>query len=121
MRLLITDELDDEDISFDIVKMSTLEFNTECVHPFIASSNFDEIIIDTDAKVNLVYVRNLMRVSKVIPRIHGELTMQSVSILCELYKERAAELRVLFIRDKEAFNKIIEELKQTFQWETFYK
>lgn len=118
MRLYITDQ-QDVDISFDTVVMSGTEINDIKCHPYIVSSGFDSIIIDTDAKISLAYVPYLLKISKVIPKIHGELTLQSVGILSALYKERAAELRVLFVRDKDTFYKVVEELRTQFQWDTF--
>lgn len=119
MRLLITDEVRNE-ISFDTVVMTSIEFNSIHSHPFIASSKFDEVIVDLNDKVNIGYLQPLLRTTKVIPRVVGEITSHSVSLLCELYKDRAAEIRFTFIKDKEAFKKLIDDMKVQYQWEQFY-
>lgn len=119
MRLLITDEIIKE-VSFDTVIMTSIEFNSIHSHPFIASSKFDEVIVDLNDKINIGYLQPLMKTTKVIPRVVGEMTAHSVSLLCELYKDRAAELRITFIKDKEGFAKLIENMKKQYCWEQFY-
>ena len=119
MRLYVTDEIK-EDLSFDSVVMTSSEFNCIKAHPFIVSSRFDEIVIDITEKVQLGYIKQVMSVTKVIPKIIGEITSHTVSVLCELYKDRAAEMRYTFIRDKDGFIELINKMKTDYCWEQFY-
>ena len=119
MRLLITDN-PREEVSFDIIQMSTIEFNNIHNHPFIASTKFDEVVVDLNNKIRLGYLAPLMKTTKVIPRITTELDSYGVSILCEIYRERSAELRYAFMKDKDEFNRIINDMKTQYEWERFY-
>lgn len=119
MRLLITDEVRNE-VSFDTVVMTSTEFNSIHSHPFIASSQFDVVVVDLNDKIKLEYLRPLIGTTVVVPKINGEISSYAVSILCEVYKDLAAQLRVTYIRDKEAFNKLIEELSVKYDWKSFY-
>jgi hypothetical protein len=119
MRLIITDEIKEE-LSFDTIMMTSLEFNDIHNHPYIASSNFDVILIDLRCKINLAYLRPLMKTTKVVPFIVGDITSNGVSILSELCKDRSAELRIYYMRDKSMFNKLIEDMKSEYCWNEFY-
>lgn len=119
MRLYVTDDIR-EDVSFDSVTMTSAEFNCIKSHPFIISSRFDEIVIDVTDKIQLGYMTRLMSVTKIIPKILGEVTSHIVSVLCEIYKDRAAELRYTFIRDKEGFVELLNEMRTEYCWEQFY-
>lgn len=119
MRLYVTDDIKD-DVSFDVVIMTSSEFNCIKSHPFIISNRFDEIVIDITNSIQLGYIKHVMSVTKVIPRIIGEITSHTVSILCEIYKDRAAELRYTFIRDREGFTELVNEMRDEYCWEQFY-
>lgn len=119
MRLLLTDDVTRE-VSFDAVTMTSTEFNTVSSHPYIVSHRFDTVVVDLNLKVSLKYLRLLIGITRVIPRVVGELTADSVGILSEIYPDKAAELRVLFMRDKDSFDKLINDLAEQFHWDEFY-
>lgn len=119
MRLIVTDTPIDN-LSIDMITMGTLEFNTIETQPFIASSKFDEVVIDVTDSTNINIVKNLMRVTRVIPRFRVELTPHMVTVLTELYKERAAEIRFTYMKDKDKFKTLLESMKQQYCWEQFY-
>lgn len=119
MRLYITDE-QKEDLSFDIITMTTSEFNSIKNHPFISSSKFDEVVIELNENIQLGFIRPLMATTRIIPKIVGDITPHIISILCELYKERAAEIRYTYIRNKDTFGEYLEKMKKEFCWEQFY-
>jgi hypothetical protein len=108
------------EVSFDTVVMSSIEFNKITSHPFIASSRFDEVVIDLNDKIDIGYLQPLLKTTKVIPRVVGEITPHAVSLLCELYRDRSAELRFTYIRSKDDFNQLIESMKKQYCWEQFY-
>ncbi len=119
MRLLITDDVT-RDVSFDAVLMTSTEFNMVSSHPYIVSHRFDVVVVDLNMKINLTFLRLLIGTTKVIPRVVGDLTADSIGVLSEMYPERAAEFRVLFIRDRGKLNSIINGLSEQFHWEEFY-
>lgn len=117
MRLLITDTRT-EDVPFDVIPMTASEFNLKSTQPFIASSNFDAVVLDLNAKVDAKILTLLMSITRVVPRKTDDaLQYNGVSSLCVLYPERAAELRVYFMRDKEKLVELVNELSETFEWE----
>lgn len=120
MRLLITDEVRNE-VSFDTVIMTSIEFNNIHSHPFIASSKFDQVIIDLNDRINVEYLLPLIKTTVVVPRVVGEVSPHAVSILCEIYKDEAAKIRITYIRDKEAFKQLIDDMCKKYKWEEFYR
>ena len=119
MRLLITDEVGNE-TSFDTVLMTSIEFNTIHSHPFIISSNFDVVIVDLRVNVDIEYLSYLMKNVIVIPKVIGDISPHAVAILCELYKDKSAELRITYMRDKQAFNNLIASMRKQYDWDSFY-
>lgn len=115
MRLYITDTIDDE-ISFDVVRMTTSEFNEIRNHPYIASMRFDEVVVDITPKIKLGYLIPLMKVTRVIPKIN-EIDSHTIAVLSELCREHSAELRFTFIRDKDKCRELIEKIKEEYRWD----
>lgn len=119
MKLIITDEIN-QDVAFDTVVMSSSEFNNICSHPYIASSKFDAIVVDLRCKIRQGFLSQVAKTTLVIPKITEELNSHSISILTELYKERSAELRYNFMKDKERLKDIVSEMAAEFCWHEFY-
>lgn len=119
MRLIVTDRQIDN-VSFDAVVMSIGEFNDICTHPYIASSNFDEVVVDLDDKVKLGHLRPVMSITKVIPYVMDTITTHTISILSEIYPDYAAKMRYTFMRDKDGIKALINEMCEKFRWSEFY-
>lgn len=119
MRLLVTDEVNRE-VSFDTVLMTASEFNCINAHPYIATTNFDAIVLDLRCKIDLTYLQFLFKKTRVIPMVYDNMTSNSVSVLCELFKDRAAEIRITYMRDKEKFKQLVESMKSEYEWNKFY-
>lgn len=119
MRLIVTDNPSDN-VTFDVVTMSIGEFNDICSHPYIATANFDEVVIDVTDKVKLGHVRPVMSITRVIPKIPDEITSHTISVLSEIYPEKAAELRYTFIRNRDGVKDIIDEMCKAGHWKEFY-
>lgn len=119
MKLYITDKQVDN-MTFDTMIMSVNEFNDIHAHPFIASSKFDVIVVDLDCNIKLEYLNYLLANNKVIPKYTNELNSYIISALSAIYKDKAAELRYSFIRDREACLRVINNLKNEFEWELYY-
>ena len=119
MKLLITDKQVDS-MTLDTVLMSVNEFNDIHTHPFIASSKFDAVVLDLDSKINLEYLSYLVNNTKVIPMYKSELNSYIISVLSIIYRDKSANLRFSFIRDRSACEKYIEKLRQEFEWDLYY-
>lgn len=119
MKLYITDK-PVENLTFDTMVMSVNEFNDIHAHPFIASSKFDVVVIDLDSKVKIEYLGHLCGNVKVIPKYTGELTSYIVTALSTIYRDKAAALRFSFLRDKTECIKLIETIRQEFEWDMYY-
>lgn len=119
MRLYVTDT-NVEDINIGTVIMSQQEFNCIKSQPFIASSKFDEVVLEVTDSTDIEVVRNLRKVTKVIPKFPEEITSHMVTVLGELYKERAAEIRFTYMRSKDEFTALVNKMKEEYCWEKFY-
>lgn len=119
MKLFVTNK-SKEELNLDEMVMTTQEFADIRNHPFIATSMIDAIIIDFCEEIKLGYIESISKYVKVIPKIDHELTSYDVSLLTELYRDKAAELRYAFLLDKEKLKSIVNELKEEFSWEEYY-
>lgn len=119
MRLIVSERAD-MDVSFDTVVVSPAEFNNPKCHLFIISNNFDEVVVELSDKVGLGKLRPLMSRVKVFPKVVGEVNSHAISLLCELYPDKSAELRYTMIRDPEGIAKIIESMEKEFHWADYY-
>ena len=121
MILRVSDLLPQDEASLNEVCISLDEFADIRRHPFIASNKFDAVVVDLDKKVPVGYLAAVMNVARVIPHIvHDEYTLDDIRLLAELYPDKAAELRFSYIRDKERLKMLILELKQAYDWQSYY-
>lgn len=115
MVLFITDnERIEED--FDTIVMGSKEFNFIQAHPYIASSNFSKIYLDLSCPVKSEYVEILKSKAIISPVSSGEITEDTISLLCTLYTEDDAALRYYYIRDKAQLNKLLASLATKYSW-----
>lgn len=119
MRLIVTDRQIDN-TSFDEVIMPISEFNDICSHPYIASANFDEVVVDVEDRVKLGHLRPVLSITKVIPRITDIISTHTISILSELYPEHAAKMRYTFMRNKDGIRELIDKMCEDYHWSDFY-
>ncbi|MBR3598481.1 MAG: hypothetical protein IKL53_01240 [Lachnospiraceae bacterium] len=119
MRLFVTDNLTDE-TPMDVVMMSTLEFGYINNIPFIISQMFDAIVVDITDNVKLGYLSKFMKVTRVIPRIVGDITPHCISLLSEIYKDKSAELRYTYMRNKEDIKPLLDKMCVDYEWSKFY-
>lgn len=118
MRLYVTDNVP-EDRSFDVIYMSTSEFNCAHNHLFIASSKFDEVLVEVTPKIKIGTLMPMIGSTKIIPLI-TEVNNHAISLLSELCKDRAAQLRFTYIRDKEACKELVNSMIDEYGWRRFY-
>lgn len=119
MKLHVTNDINADD-TIDTVCINETQFNDIATHPYIASKNFDVIIIDTDLSLNLEYIKVMCGYVRVIPKIVEGNTQKQVLILSAIYPNLAAELRVLSIRDINKYNEVIHDLEAKNEWDLYY-
>lgn len=121
MKLYITDNTDIE-VSIDTTVIGSTEFNSVQSHPYIRTAGFSVVLVDiTNNKIKFPYVQGVMQFASVVPYYSGgEISEFGISILCELYKDRAAELRYYSFVDMNKFEEIVLKLKEDYQWELYY-
>lgn len=115
MRLLVTDVMS-ADNSFDVVSMSAAEFNTPQAHLFILSNAYDEIVVTLSDKVNLGVLPKLMTRHKVVPKVEGDISPHTISLLCEVVPDKSAELRYTFMRNREGTKDVIDRIARDMGW-----
>lgn len=118
MRLHVTDN-PPEDKSFDVVYITPVEFNHLRNHLFIASSKFDEVLVEVSPKIKIGTLIPMIGATKIIPLI-TEVNNHTVSLLSELCRDKAAQLRFTYIRDKEACKELVNEIIDEYGWRKFY-
>ena len=118
MRLVVSEKGDD--VSFDTIVVSPIEFNNITCHLYILSNDFDEVIVELSDKVSLGKMKPLMQRTKVIPKIVDHVNSHTISLLCELYPERSAELRYALIRNPESIDDKIRLMGEELGWTQFY-
>ncbi len=119
MRVIVS-ERDDMDISFDTVVISPAEFNNVRCHLFIISNGFDEVVVELTDKITLGKLRPLMSRVKVVPKIVGDINSHTISLLCELYPDKSAELRYTMMRNPEKVYDIVKSMENQFHWSESY-
>lgn len=119
MRLYVSD-VPVEDINIGTITMTQNEFNCIKSQPFIASSKFDVVVIEVTDTTDINIIKHLRNVTRVIPKLPEDITSHMVAVLSELYKERAAEIRFTYMRNKEDFVALVNKMKEEYCWEQFY-
>lgn len=109
-----------EDIPLNHLVMPIPEFVDIRNHPWLASHDFEAVVIDLDESIPIGYLRNMVGKFLVVPVITGEINSSVIRMLSELYPEEVANLRFSFLRDKAKVPEIIEGLKKAHEWEKYY-
>ena len=119
MKLIVTDNGKFiPDLEYAV--MPVAEFNRISNHPFIASSNFECIILDLNSQLEIKYIQAVVANNIVIPLLGDTIDSRVIGMLSEIYKDRAAELRYTFIRDRANINNFINEMRKQYRWDDFY-
>ncbi len=114
MRLIVTET--NEEHPIDVVTATPHEFNGIALHLYMLSNNFDEVIVELSDWIQLGKIRPLMSHTRVIPKIPEKVTSHTISLLTEMYPEKAAELRYTFMRDPSHIKEKIDEIGKTLNW-----
>ena len=120
MVLRVSNRIPRDSVNLNEIVMSIEEFADIRNHPYISTQRFDSIVVDLEKNIPLGYLLAVSKTTRVIPRIVTECNTDVVRLLAELYPDRAAEIRYSYIRDKERLSIIIEELKKSYDWESYY-
>lgn len=92
------------------------EFSDKAYHPFIATTEFDKVIVELSSDIPAGYLSQLVTSkNKVIPIIN-ELNQATVYRLCEILPDKAAKIRYTYMRDRSNLEALINELAETYNW-----
>lgn len=116
MKLVIVDgEPEAEELGVYVLTMQ--QFAMKEYHPFLATQEWDEVQIDFTENTPLGVIRQLIRTSKVIPRIDLEhITLRTMKLLCEICVDESAKLRHLYNTNADAFKEYVKELGALRKW-----
>ena len=117
MVLRVTDK-SQQDVSIETIVMTVNEFIDIANPPFIASSNFDALILDLDKRIPFGYCKVISGKIRIIPKF-ATIDADVIRLLSECYPDYAPLLRTSFIRDKEKLNVILMEMKAKFFWDKY--
>lgn len=120
MKLRVTNNGKMEDISLDTVVMPISEFCDIHSHPYIATTEFDYILVDLSTEIKAGVLRAVIGKHVIIPVMPEQIDSTIVGQLAELYPEYAAKLRFTFVRNKGDISDIVNELSEKFRWNKYY-
>ena len=118
MKLIVTDRK--IDTSFNEVVLTIDEFCDIHTHPYIATAGFDVVVVDLDSKIPSGYLSAMVGKFIIIPRIIEDISTDTIRLLSEIYKEKSSTLRFNWLKKKQGVKEIIDEMAETFQWESYY-
>lgn len=118
MRLYVTNTAIEP--SFDQVVLSVEEFCDISNHPYIASGSFDIMVIDLEDKIPSNLLKACIGKFKIIPKLTHPVTVDTVRLLAELYREKGAMLRQAWLRNKSSVQGIVDGIAEEFHWADFY-
>lgn len=118
MNLVVTDTK--RELSFNEITMSISEFAFIGNHPYIATAGFDTIIVDLDKRIPPGYLKTVIGKMKVVPRIVGELDTDVIRLLGEIYRDKEMSLKMSWFKGKDEVQKIINNIKEEYNWESYY-
>ena len=106
----------DREAGLDTMCLSPAEFADKGYHPFLATTQFDKVVIELSSDIPAGYIGQLVvKGNKVIP-VFNELNAKTLQQLCEIVPDRSAELRYAFMRDKTKLATIVDELRVAYNW-----
>lgn len=92
------------------------EFADPAYHPFIATTEFDKVIVELCDEIPTGYISQIVaKGNKVIPII-GKLDDKVVALLCEMYPEHRAEIRFTYMRKRAEFQNVLDKLACEYNW-----
>lgn len=118
MILRITNE-SANDVSLNQQVMSIAEFKDIHNHPWLVTSKFEAIVIDLVDDIPNGYLRNLLGVHFIVPKIVGPINIHTVRLLNELYPEQSAKLMFTFMRDKDKLQPLLDDMNKQFGWDKY--
>ena len=120
MILRITDSIENNE-SLNVMKMPISEFCDIHSQPWIATQNFEFIVIDLDKRITSGFINAMASKLLVVPKIIGPNDKDVIRLLIEIYPNEAAKLRYTFIRNRNEIDEVIKELATKYEWEYYYK
>ena len=117
MILRVTDKAD-TDISLETIVMTVDEFSDIANHPFIATNNFDALVLDLDKRIPFGFCKAIVGKVRIIPKF-TEVNTDTIRLLSECFPDYAALLRTSFMRDKEKLTFVLTEMRTKYLWDDF--
>lgn len=119
MNLYITDSEEFNDRK-DMYIISPVNFGTPAYHPYLATNKWEVVYVDITDAVPRGYFKQLIKAgSIVVPVFNGPVTMKTVLLLCEIFPDDMAKLRVAFTKGKEEFDKVLNIMKEKYGWSMY--
>ena len=96
--------------------LSPSEFADKSYHPFIATTEFDKVVIELSSDIPTGYISQFVsKANKVIPYI-TEKNSATVQQLCEIIPDKSAEIRFTYMRNRNKFQELLDNLSATYNW-----
>lgn len=115
MILRITNRTD-ELTSLDTYTLTLYDFKNREFHPFIATNPWEKVVIDLCEETPSGYIRQLLRLTRVIPVFDWDnVTPKVFNLLCEIYRQEYVQLRKVY-SDKVALREYIEGMSVRYGW-----
>lgn len=106
-----------EEFGINTYKLSLFDFSQKEYHPFIATQEWDRVEIDLNEDTPKGIIRQLTQNIRVVPIFDKEnITVKVMQLLCELLPDYSANLRSLYLKNKEGFNDFINEICISNGW-----
>lgn len=114
MVLRITDS--PEDFGFTDFKISLSEFGDKMFHPMIATTKWEKVYIDVNARTPRGFIYQLVRRgTKIVPNLtEGDsISMKALSVLFEIFPDNVASLQANYLKGaaclREYVNSLVKE------------
>ena len=118
MRILVTDK--NVDLTFDTIVVAPSDLNLPQFHLYVISNNIDCVVVDMEENVPTGKLRLLMSRVRVTPRLPEVITPHTITLLSEVYPDKAAEFRYSFMRNRDNIRDILVDFGTQMNWDHDY-
>ena len=109
MVLRITNKPDNADL--DAYTVSLSDFKSGEIHPFLATTKWEKIYVELCEDTPAGILRQVFFSAPIIPIYDRDnITNRVMLLLCEIYRNKAGELRKLYVQDRTAFIALLDSL-----------
>lgn len=118
MKILVTSK--DVDLTFDTIVVAPSDLNLPQFHLYAMSNNIDCVVVDMEEDVPTGKLRHLMTRVRVTPRLPETITPHTITLLSEVYPDKAAEFRYAFMRDRNNIRNVLVDFGTKMNWSYDY-